>query len=64
MSHWKLQEPEHAGGTIGWRAMALNSGFACIRCGSIPAYDEREIFLETEFCELCAHQARKDSPLA
>jgi hypothetical protein len=44
----------------GWKHVARSKGYACIRCGNLPEYDERETYFETKLCGWCLNQSQKD----
>ena len=43
-----------------WNAKAHTEGWRCAVCSTIPPYDEREIYFESDMCGYCNHTANKD----
>ncbi len=44
-----------------WKIKAESEGWRCAICGSVPPFEERDVFFKTGKCGWCAHMdAKKD----
>ena len=42
-----------------WKHVAVAEGYACIRCGNLPEFEDREEYFESKLCGWCLHQTQK-----